>query len=135
MLGLEGVVDGECELLFPKLPMGGFRVRGCCRHPPKVGHDILVTEERLPVGRVMGSDDRGVILGAEPCPTVVGGGVEAVVDFSEEGGEDVGFLLIVVLWLFDSGDCMVCRHGAQSVGQIKTAGTPPWECPLHFWFD
>ena len=48
-------------------------------------------------------------------------------------GKSVGFLLIVVLWFLDAGDGMVCRHGAQSVGQTKTAGTPPWECPLHFY--
>ena len=45
MLGPEGVVDGECELLFPKLPMGGLRIGGCCRHPPEVRHDILVTQK------------------------------------------------------------------------------------------
>lgn len=45
VFGPEGVVDGECELLFPKLPMGGLRIGGCCRHPPEVRHDILVTQE------------------------------------------------------------------------------------------
>ena len=73
MLGPEGVVDGECELLFPKLPMGGLRIGRCRWHPPEVRHDILVAEERLPVGRVVGTDDGGVVLGTEPCPTVVGG--------------------------------------------------------------
>ena len=64
VFGPEGVVDGECELLFPKLPMGGLRIGGCCRHPPEVRHDILVTEKRLPVGRIVGSDDCGVVLSA-----------------------------------------------------------------------
>ena len=45
VLGPEGVVDREGELLFPKLPMGGLRIGGCCRHPPEVRHDILVTQE------------------------------------------------------------------------------------------
>ena len=45
VFGPEGVVDGERELLFPKLPMGGLRIGGCCRHPPEVRHDILVTQE------------------------------------------------------------------------------------------
>ena len=42
MFGPEGVVDGECELLFPKLPMGRLRIGRCRRHPPEVWHDILV---------------------------------------------------------------------------------------------
>ena len=45
VFGLEGVVDGECEFLFPVLPVGGLRIGGCCRHPPEVRHDILVTQE------------------------------------------------------------------------------------------
>lgn len=64
VLGPERVVDGECELLFPKLPMGRFGIGGCCGHPPEVWHDVLVTEKRLPVGRVVGSDDGGVVLSA-----------------------------------------------------------------------
>ena len=42
VLGPERVVDGECELLFPKLPMGRLRIGRCCGHPPEVRHDILV---------------------------------------------------------------------------------------------
>lgn len=42
VFGPEGVVDGECELLFPKLPMGRLGIGRCCRHPPEVRHDILV---------------------------------------------------------------------------------------------
>ena len=64
VFGPEGVVDGECELLFPKLPMGRFGIGGCCGHPPEVWHDVLVTDKRLPVGRVVGSDDGGVVLSA-----------------------------------------------------------------------
>ena len=64
VFGPEGVFDGECELLFPKLPMGRFGIGGCCGHPPEVWHDVLVTEKRLPVGRVVGSDDGGVVLSA-----------------------------------------------------------------------
>lgn len=42
MLGPEGVVDGECEFLFPKLPVGRLGVGGCCRHPAEVRHNVLV---------------------------------------------------------------------------------------------
>lgn len=45
VFGPEGIVDGECKLLFPKLPMGRLRIGRSCRHPPEVRHDILVTEE------------------------------------------------------------------------------------------
>ena len=85
VFGPEGVVDGERELLFPKLPVGGFGIGGCCRHPSEVRHDVLVTEERLPVGRVVGSDDRGVVLCAEPCPTVVGGDGGDIIEPLPEG--------------------------------------------------
>lgn len=73
VLGPEGIVDGEGELLFPKLPVGRLRIGGCCGHPPEVWHDILVTQEGLPVSRVVSADDRCVVLCAEPCPTVVCG--------------------------------------------------------------
>ena len=42
VFGPEWVVDGECELLFPKLPMGRFGIGGCCRHPAEVRHNVLV---------------------------------------------------------------------------------------------
>lgn len=42
VLGPEGVVDGEREFLFPKLPVGRLGVGGCCRHPAEVRHNVLV---------------------------------------------------------------------------------------------
>lgn len=47
----ERVVDGSCQLLFPKPLVFGFRVGRCGGHPSEVRHDVAVALKLQPVRR------------------------------------------------------------------------------------
>lgn len=55
----EGVVDGSDGV--PEDHVVGSGVRRCGGHPFEVGQDIRLSDELLPVGRLVGADDGGVV--------------------------------------------------------------------------
>lgn len=59
--------------------MVGTRIGRCGWHPFEVGEHIRLTDELLPVGRLVGTENRRVVLGTEPCPTLVRGDGQDIV--------------------------------------------------------
>ena len=69
MLIPEWVRDGADGI--PENLVVGPRIGRRGRHPFEVGEDIGLADELLPVGRLVGTNDGGVVFGAQPCPTLV----------------------------------------------------------------